>query len=318
MTCTYRRFAAGRIMQEVWNIPREFYVQTFSAGRYRKVVRYPRSLPGDSPATRSAKHQHSAAAQQYINIRDSTEHLLWLLCCNYDHKSAAFLTLTFDDEHLPASRPAVKDIVRKMVRQLRPIFRNRNSASPVIYTVEGQPSRLPQADSSWEVAPWKDRRRWDALDEQCGDPIQDDCVRLHAHMFLLLPERGDRELVRSFWPYGQCYINYIRVNEFESFRRLAAYVTKESRNGTRPDNERAYVPSLGLDKPERAGRWCEESETIGFPRGAEPLGDGHDRDCETGFERNWIMYRFPRSAELPKPYVSKGRISQRRKPAKKK
>lgn len=292
-------------------IAKEFYVQTFSAGRYRKVVRYPRSLPGDSPATRSAKHQRSAAAQRYINIRDSTEHLLWLLCCNYDHKSAAFLTLTFDDAHLPPSRVAVKDAVRKMIRQLRPVFRNRGDAFPVIYTVEGQPSKaLRQADSSWEIAPWKDRRRWDALDEKSEDELQEDTVRLHAHMFLLLPQKEDRELVRSFWPYGQCYINHIRVNEFESFQRLAAYVTKESRMGIRPENERAYVPSLGLIKPSKDGHWCEESETIGFPLGSEWLGDGNDRDYTTGYETNWIMYRFPRPAQPPKPYASKGRISK--------
>ena len=204
-----------------------------------------------------------------------------------------------------------------MIRQLRPIFRSREDAFPVIYTVEGQPAQgLRQADSAWEVAPWKDRTRWDALDEKSEDEVPDDSVRLHAHMFLLLPRKEDRELMRSFWPHGQCYINYIRVNEFESFQRLAAYVTKESRMGIRPENEKAYVPSQGLIKPEKGGHWCEESETIGFPIGSEWLGDGHERDHTTGYESRWIMYRFPRPAQSPKPYVSKGRISKRGKSAK--
>ena len=43
-------------------------MRTFSAGRYRKVVRYPRTLPGDAPAVRSAKRGHSEAAQRYINF----------------------------------------------------------------------------------------------------------------------------------------------------------------------------------------------------------------------------------------------------------
>lgn len=213
----------------------------------------------------------------------------------------------------------MKEAVKKMIRPLRGIFKKRGEAFPVIYTVEGQPTKgLRQADSSWEVAPWRDKPRWDALDEKADTDLHEDTVRLHAHMFLLLPEKEDRELVRSFWPHGQCYINYIRVNEFESFRRLAAYVTKESRLGTRPENERAYVPSLGLVKPTKDGHWCEESETICFPLGSEQLRDGHDRDPVTGYEINWIMYRFPRPTNTPKPYASKGRISKRPQSPKKK
>lgn len=290
-------------------------MRTFSAGRYRKVIRYPRSLPGDSPPTRASKRHHSAAAQRYINIRDCTERLQWLLCCNYDHKSAAFLTLTFDDEHLPDSRNGVKLCVQKLIRQLRPVFRNRGDPFPVIYTVEGQPSQsLRQADSPWEVAPWKDVKKWETLAGE--DEQQDAPVRLHAHMFLLLPERDDRELVRSFWPHGRVHINYIRVNDFKSFQRLAAYVTKESRLGSRPDNEKAYVPSLGLIQPDVDGHWCKEAETIGFPAGVEQLGDGRERDHVSGYESSWIMYRHPRPTTKPKPYQPKVRTSRKRKQTK--
>lgn len=300
-------------------MPKEFYIRTFSAGRYRKVIRYPRSLPGDNAAARQAKHQLSAAAQRYINIRDATENLQWLLCCNYDRKSAAFLTMTFDDDHLPDSRDGVRNYVRKFVRQARPYFEDRPEGFPVIYTIEGQPEpRLPQANSAWEVSPWKDTPKWNALDPKSEDELRENTVRLHAHMFLLLPEKSDKELVKSLWSYGVAYINYIKVNDFQSFVRLAAYVTKESRLGTRPANERAYVPSLNLIKPSKDGHWAREFEAIGYPSGAEELGDGHDRDAVTGMETNWIMYRFPRSPQQPTPYKSKGRISSRGKPAKSK
>lgn len=274
-------------------------------------------MPGDNASTRSAKRHHSAAAQRYINIRDATEKLLWLLCCNFDHKSAAFLTLTFDDDHLPDSRAGVRERVKKHIRQLRPFFQDRGDPFPVIYTVEGQPeAALPQADSAWEVAPWKDSRRWDALDAKSEEELSKDTVRLHAHMFLLLPQKSDWDQVRSLWPYGHVYINYIKVNDFRSFERLAAYATKESRLGIRPENERAYIPSLHLIQPEVDGHWAGESETIGYPSGAEELGDGEERDHITGFQSKWIMYRFPRSTQKPQPYQSKGRISKRKKSAK--
>lgn len=287
-------------------------MRTFSAGRYRKIVRYPRALPGDSPTARQAKRNHSAAAQRYINIRDCTERLQWLLCCNFDVKSAAFLTLTFDDAHLPASRAAVKERMRKLIRQLRPVFRMRGEEFPVIYTVEGQPhSCLRQADTAWEVSPWRSGDKWEALDDD--EDQRDEPVRLHAHAFLLLPEPDDRELVRSFWPFGRVHVNYIRVNDPRAFPRLAAYVTKESRMGVRPDNERAYVPSLGLVQPQVDGHWCEEAESIGFPAGVERLGDGHTRDYATQLETEWIMYRHPRPTNQPTLYQSKGRISGHRK-----
>lgn len=273
------------------------------------MIRYPRQLPGDTLPARSAKRCHSEAAQRYINIRDATERLQWLLCCNYDEKAAAFLTLTFDDAHLPDSRCGVRDRVKKSIRQMRPYFRNRGDPFPVIYTVEGQPERhLPQADNNWEVAPWKDSIRWNSLDENSDNDLNEETVRLHAHMFLLLPEKSDWDHVRAAWPYGHVYINYIKVNDFRSFQRLAAYVTKESRLGVRPENEKSYIPSQGLIQPQVDGHWCGESETIGMPMGAEYLGDGHDRDYIAGYERTWISYRFPRGANQPKPYVPKGRI----------
>lgn len=283
------------------------------------MIRYTRALPGDSQPVRTAKQQATNSAQRYINIRDCTERLLWLLCCNFDHKSAAFVTLTFDDAHLPTSRDGVKTAVQKLIRKARPAFRLRGLDFPCIYTVEGQPSwALPQADNVWETVPWKSSRQWDALDDNAEDELREEAVRLHSHMFLLLPDPEDRELLRSLWPHGRCYINHIRVNDFRSFERLAAYVTKESRLGTRPEHERAYVPSLGLLKPAVDGHWCGESEGIALPHGAERLRSGESHDDTYNSHCEWITYRFPRPATMPKPYQSKGRISNRQKPRKKK
>lgn len=295
-------------------MPKEFYKRTFTAGRYRKVVLYTRPLPGDSATVRAAKSAKSTGAQRYINIANCTERLLWLLCCNFDHKSAAFVTLTYDDEHLPGSRDAVKQNMQTLIPKVRRAFRQAGQEFPVVYTVEGFPLKsLRQADSAWEIAPWKDQRRWDALAEDSEDELREEQVRLHAHAFLLLPNDEDRALIRSLWPYGKVHINYIRVNDFTSFQRLAAYVTKESRMGIRPVNERSYVPSLGLIKPEVNGRWCEADEAISTPPSAEKeLRHIYDKDPCTGAFKETLMYRFPRSnAVKPQPYKSKGRISHR-------
>lgn len=207
--------------------------------------------------------------------------------------------------------------IKKLIRKARPAFKQSGLSFPVIYTVEGQPTQqLPQADSAWETAPWKDRKRWAALDEDSEDPLVEDSVRLHAHAFLLLPDDEDRALVRSLWPHGKVHINYIRVNDFTSFVRLSAYVTKESRLGTRPVGERSYIPSLGLIQPDVDGHWCGESEGIAMPPAAERLGSGDRHDDVYNSHCEWITYRFPRNnPSAQKGYKSKGRISKRKKSA---
>ena len=277
---------------------------------------YTRPLPGDSGTVRAAKSLKSSGAQRYINIATCTERLLWLLCCNYDHKSAAFVTLTYADDHLPPSRADVKEDMKLLIRKARPAFRLAGLEFPVIYTVEGQPSKsLRQADSSWETAPWKDQRRWAALDDESEVELHEEPVRLHAHAFLLLPSDEDRALIRSLWPKGRVHINYIRVNDFTSFQRLAAYVTKESRLGLRPACERSYIPSIGLIKPSIDGRWCDADESLALPASAEELRRGGSHDASTNSHMDYLTYRFPRTNPAKqKPYMSKGRISRPPKP----
>lgn len=212
----------------------------------------------------------------------------------------------------------MKDDVRRLIRKARPAFRQSGLAFPSIYTVEGQPTpALRQADSAWETVPWKDQRRWNALDEDSEEELREETVRLHAHTFFLLPDDEDRALIRSLWPHGRVHINYIRVNDFTSLQRLAAYVTKESRLGTRPVGERSYVPSLGLIQPETDGRWCDADEGLSLPHAAEELKRGGNHDASTNSHMDFLTYRFPReNTAAPKPYKSKGRISTRQKNAK--
>lgn len=297
---------------------KEYYKRCLRAGRYRKVAIYTRPLPGDSPNVRASKQAKSNAVQRYFNNLSCEERLLWALCANFDRKSAAFVTLTFRDDALPESRAATRELVKKWVRKTRTVYRRRGDDFPSIYTIEGQPQReLAQADSAWETAPWADGHRWAALEPENEISLVEKSTRLHAHAFLLLPSVEDRALIRSFWPWGKVHISYIRVNDFESFRRLAAYVTKESRLGIRPANERSYTPSLGLAKPVIDGRWCDADESIALPRGAEELHSGARHDSATNSHAEWITYRFPReNPAAPKPAASKGRIFKGAKSAK--
>ncbi len=300
---------------------REYYMRTIVAGRYRKVVRYNRVLPGDSMPVRNAKKTFTSRSQQYINIKNSTEKLQWLLCANYDRKDACFCAFTFRDEHLPDCRQSVKKMASDCLQKLRKEWKRQGRDQKTIYTVEGDspgfaPS-APQADNIWETMPWKDRARWPTMDMMEEDEPTEPPIRLHWHCFMLL-NREDYDVVRAFWPYGQVYINAMKVNDITTFPRLASYVTKEARNGKRPKGERSYIPSLNLEQPIIDGKWCEDYEGISVPKEAETIRCGSERDEMYGASMEFAFYRMPRQKQLPEPYKGKGLLDKKQKRGKSK
>lgn len=291
---------------------KEFYMRTRVAGRYRLVVRYSRSLPGDNDATRTAKQAATTAAQKYVNIKNATERLQLLLCANFDSKEACFCTLTFRDDALPANRKHAKTILTDYLRKMRSERKRTGRELKYLYTIEGEPlaavpAALPVAGQQWEIAPWRVEKRWEQLDTAAQDG-KEDPTRFHVHCFFLL-RKTDYETVKALWPYGQVYISQMKVNELTTFQRLANYVTKESRSGTKGNGARAYTPSLNLDQPIIEGHWCSEFEGIALPIGAERISSGTDSNEIYGSSMEYLFYRMPRPVQQPQPYKSKGKIS---------
>lgn len=292
---------------------KEFYIRKRVAGRYCLVARYSRPLPGDSDAARTAKQAATTAAQKYINIKNATERLQLLLCANFDSKAAYFCTFTFTDDALPANRKHAKAIFTDYLRKLRPGWKRTGRVFKYLYTIEGEPLALcpaasPVAGQRWEVVPWRDEKRWEQLDTAAQD-VQERPVRFHIHCFFLL-RKEDHEAVKALWPYGQVYISQMKVNEITTFPRLASYVTKESRAGTKGNGARAYTPSLNLEQPSVDGHWCTEFEGIMLPIGAEKISSGADCNEIYGSSMEYLLYRLPREAQQPQPYKSKGKITR--------
>lgn len=294
---------------------KEFYIRTMTAGRYRKVVRYSRTLPGDSKNVRRAKQAATTAAQKFINIKNATEKLQLLLCANFDSKTACFCTFTFNDDHLPANQKHTRQIFADYLKQLRPEWKRRGRELKYIYTIEGEtlvssPLACPVGSQQWEIAPWRDGERWAQMDDPAAQDEPETPCRLHVHCFLLL-NKEDYETVRAFWPYGQVYINPMKVNELTTFQRLASYVTKEKRTGSKANGSRAYIPSLNLVQPAIDGHWCTEFEGIALPQGAEEIKSGLERDEIYGTSMEYILYRMPRPQQQPQPYKSKGPLHRK-------
>ena len=102
----------------------------------------------------------------------------------------------------------------------------------------------------------------------------------------------------------------MKVNELTTFQRLASYVTKESRSGTKGNGEKSYTPSTNLEKPIIAGRWCSEFEGITLPIGAEKIASGTDSNEIYGSSMEYLFCRMPRDTPQPQPYASKGKLDR--------
>ena len=284
------------------------YIRTITAGRYRKMVKYSRALPSDTKTVRLAKQVVTSKAQQFINIKNATENIQMLMCANFDKKNACFCTFTFETQHLPANRKHLQNMFTAFLKNIRQEWHRQGRELKYIYTIEGEPlttspNACPPEHLQWEIAPWKDAEQWEMLDSGAQKATEQP-IRFHAHCFLLL-NKMDYDTVRSFWSYGYVYINQMKVNEITTFSRLAAYVTKDCRNGKKPNGARAYVPSLNLEKPKIEGHWCEEYETIEPPRGAEVIHSGREDTMYTSFL--FCYYRLPRLQQPSQPYASKGK-----------
>lgn len=287
------------------------FIRTVQAGRYRKVARYTRALPGDSKAVRAAKQNATSAAQKFINIKNATERLELLLCANFDSKEACFCTFTFRDGDEPANQKHTRRIFAEYVRKLRPYLQRDGRPFKYIYTVEGSPLKTcPTAASvtamEWEKTPWRQRERWEQLDSKA----QDEETRLHVHCFINLGKQ-DYEAVRAMWPYGQVFISQMKVNEIHTFPRLASYVTKEKRSDRKGNGARAYISSLNLEQPVISGHWCDDHDGIVLPQGTEAIKRGAEYDDVYGSSMEYLYYRIPRPQQLPEPYKGKGKIKGR-------
>jgi len=189
------------------------------AGPLTKEVRYrrPQLRPGDLPGVRREKNEIVRAIRDSCFRRTPQDRLeLMLALMGWE---ATVYVLTFSDEQLPETFAGVRSFWGRFTRDLR---REHGGAFDYVYVIEGL-----HGGKRWHIhCVLRDR-----------DFSGDDVVRWWAGGLVLDPE----PLLQ--WPG-------------DSFRRTAAYFTKERRDGERlPAGKRLWVasPSLyrQLPAPER-------------------------------------------------------------------
>lgn len=239
-------------------------IKTVTAGRLVYAVSYSRALGGEPERMRQAKTKVSSAARARLNFKAAWQKLELLMAANFEPDDY-FITLTYDDEHLPPDREAAIRCMRAYIGRLRRQRKRHGAELRYLYNVEEMPDE-------------PDRPR-----------------RLHHHMIV---NRGDMEELRSLWANGCVHFEHLLSGEFDSYEARARYMVKERQPGEfgRKTGLRAWVPSRNLRKPEVETQLVPEGVIVAPPPGAFVL----DRDEKSNGYGMYVYIKYLMPAR-PKP-----------------
>ena len=251
-------------------------IKMVRAGRLVFGVCYSQTLAGESAKARAAKNKCSTLARRALNFRAAWQKLRLLLAANFG-RGDLWITLGYDDDHLPASRREAKVRMQGFIDKLRAARRRCGEELRYIYNIE--------------------------------ELQKDGSRRLHHHMVLRAgADRRDFELIRSLWTFGS-NIEIRKLGEHElysdNFLELAQYMCKERNPEAKVYNvgDKCWVSSRNLVRPETSSELVSDNVTITAPPGARILDQDHKQNEYGSFD--YIVYILPEDApELqrrPKP-----------------
>lgn len=184
---------------------------------------------GDSTPARAAKKECSTIGRKMTNHRTMQRTLYFLMAANFK-LTDLFLTLTFDDGHIPRTRKEVMKAVEKFVKLLRQHRTIRGQDLLYIYSIENKH----------------------------GDG------RYHVHMIVNSTGK-DMETLCSLWEGGAVDWEYIgwsknqgklRSRGPKGYKILSRYMTKE----IQPVGARNYSRSMNLARPTVTVRFMSEED----------------------------------------------------------
>ena len=192
---------------------------------------------------RGNRKKPTSEIQQRLNQRHAEGKLRRLLHTNFT-EADLFVTLTFDDAHLPASVEDVQRLLQNFLRRLKRRYSKTGAELKYVYILE--------------------------KGEKHG--------RLHVHM--VISGGMDAEDLAALWGMGEVSADFLQFDE-NGLAALAKYFTKgDSDNGGKSITWKRWVASRNLDKPEVR----ERDGRISHHKMAGLCKDGGDTDyLETQF-----------------------------------
>ena len=233
--------------------------KTIVAGRLVRKAIYTRAAARESARIRQAKRKISTEAQQRMNAKYSWEKLELMLAANFQ-AGDLFVTLTFDDDHLPGNRKRTAAILKKFRKELAEIRKARGEELRMIWAIESVHGA----------------GRW--------------------HIHLVVNEtRNDFADILRCWPYGSdVEILRLQIDREKNYESLARYMCKE-----RPERQglRGWSYTRNCRHPEVETRIVPDSEDIQAPEDATVLEDSSKRT--EWAEYHYIKYLAGQTVQLP-------------------
>lgn len=241
------------------------YLKQVRCGRLVQAVIYTTPTAGESAKVRAQKQRASSAARERLNARTSVQKLERCLADNFDNGDI-FLTVTYDDKHLPSDRAKAVGRIRVFLQRLRANRKARGQPLRYIYVTEG-------------------------------------CYpggRLHHHM-VINGTGDDLESVRELWRQGDVELRRLTFDREQTYEDLASYLTKEPREWGHPRiGERTWTPSLGLVRSEP--ETVEVPDLLSLSAPPEALVVSKEGPITNGYgEWCWIKYLLPYNPRRRRP-----------------
>lgn len=184
---------------------------------------------------RAKRGTATSEAQRMINAVQSWQKLKLLLAANF-RRGDIVGCLTFDDEHLPATR---KQVVNKLKW-----FNTKAAAA------------RRKAGRDW-VCFW-------SIEHRHGDG------RWHIHIVCNATNAGDYAELAALWGQGHCEFAALRVDKRRNYETLARYMAKEAADKV---GQRSWSYTRNVRRPEEESFWVDEATTIRPPRGTVVFAD---------------------------------------------
>lgn len=186
-----------------------------------------------------------------MNQKYAYQRLELLIAANYGIRDL-YITLTYDDDHLPRNREGARKIIQAFLRRLRKARKERGQELRYIYVTEHK-----HGEGRW-----------------------------HHHV-LINATGEDYALIRQLWGQGNVDFNPIRIDRDKNFETLARYLCKEQRDMV---GNRLWSCSRNLRKPETECFRVPNDTPLTVPESAEiVLEDTGDVSTAYGHYR-YIKY----------------------------
>ncbi len=233
--------------------------KTVYAGRLICSAIYPVATGWMPPRERAGKIKATTAAMQRLNFKHSWERLSALLAVNFS-RGDDVVTLTYDDEHLPAEKN------RKRVENDLKIFRKKASA---FWKGHGKPFRM-----IWSIEHKHGDGRW------------------HVHAVINRLGTNDGRFLAALWGRGDVHIGKLKEASDKNHISLARYMAKESEE--RENSRHAWHYTKNCRQPETEIERDVGDEPLQAPKGAIVLeAESHRNEYGTWA---YIKYYIPEDA----------------------